>query len=181
MLMFSFGSYAAKDLYQPEWKNLNLDSYKKNLPKTSQIKSLDPGTIGRNTFFVISSGIGDKAQLTMQLFDFDGDGKIDLAKHFKEGKLYRSEWNLDRDDKAEVVKLHKTEDGSVLLKVEHDGQMNIWSHYFKGELRRKEFDRNADGTVDMWYYYRGGKLYRASAGKDFNPNKKEDITKAVLN
>lgn len=182
VLFFAVSGSAKKiALYTPDWDKLNLDSYLKDNSASMEIKSLDPNKTGKNTYHIVSNK--DEAgnlSLKMHLFDFDGDKKIDLVKHFEGGKLIRSEWNLDRDDKVEAVKLHKPEDGSVYLKVETDGKINIWSHYYKGELRLKEFDRNNDKKADMWYDYRGGKLYRARAAKNFNPKKVEDITKAVL-
>lgn len=179
-------SYAAKKsdkLESPNWEKLNLDSYLTENVQSREIKSLDPNKRGRNTYHIISSlnpTNGEKT-LLMHLFDFDADGKIDLAKHFENGLVVRSEWNLDRDQKVEAIKYHRGDKAEVYLKIENDGSRNIWSHYFKGELRRQEFDRNQDGKADMWYYFRGGKLFRAQAAKDFDPKKIEDITKSVTN
>lgn len=180
---FLYGAKKADRLDTPNWESLNLDSYLTENAQSREIKSLDPNKRGRNTYHIISSlnpNTGEK-NLLMHLFDFDADGKIDLAKHFENGILVRSEWNLDRDDKVEAVKYHRGEKAEVYLKVETDGSRNIWSHYFKGELRRQEFDRNQDGKADMWYYFRAGKLFRAQVAKDFDPKKIEDITKSVTN
>lgn len=183
LLVGSVSSFAAKKtkLFLPEWDKINLDSYLKDNSSSLVIKSLDPSQSGVKNFFIISTkDSAGNLSLKMHLFDLDKDKKIDLVKHFEGGKVVRSEWNLDKDQSVETVKLHKVDDGSVYLKVETDGKMNIWSHYYKGELRLKEFDRNNDSKPDMWYDYRGGKLYRARATKGFKSKKIHDITKSVL-
>lgn len=179
-LFFGINSMAATELPLPDWKNLKLDSYLSSKESEQTIKELETSGDARRNFYVIQEADKNGAKvLKMQLFDFDKDGKIDLAKHFKNAKVVRTEWNLDKDEFAEVVKYHQAETGEVYLKVQTDGQGNVWTHYFKGEIRRQEFDRNNDKKPDMWYYFRAGKVYRAEVAKNFDPKKIEDITTEV--
>lgn len=179
-LFFGINSMAATELPLPDWKSLKLDSYLSSKESEQTIKELETSGDARRNFYVIQEADKNGAKvLKMQLFDFDKDGKIDLAKHFKNAKVVRTEWNLDKDEFAEVVKYHQAETGEVYLKVQTDGQGNVWTHYFKGEIRRQEFDRNNDKKPDMWYYFRAGKVYRAEVAKNFDPKKIEDITTEV--
>lgn len=181
LLGLSVAGYGAETLPTPDWKKLRLNDYLKDLAPDQNIKSSETLSGPKRKFFVVQKkNAQGMEEPLIQLFDFDGDGNIDLAKHFRNGRVERSEWNLDRDEYVESIKYYDLKTGQLQLKVESEGEGYIWSHYFKEELRRQEFDRNGDRKPDMWYYFRAGKLYRAEVAKKFDPKKIEDITQDVL-
>ena len=97
-LFFGINSMAATELPLPDWKNLKLDSYLSSKESEQTIKELETSGDARRNFYVIQEADKNGAKvLKMQLFDFDKDGKIDLAKHFKNAKVVRTEWNLDKE------------------------------------------------------------------------------------
>ncbi len=150
--------------------NIKINEYLKNLEPDQIVEKMDSrGKNGDPDIFVIFNKKEDGSKtLVMQLFDLNRDGKIDLVKHFEKGKLVRTEADLDYDGMVDVVSEYDPVSGELKRKIQADDATNIWKHYIKNELRKKEIDRNADGKPDMWVYYRGGKIIRTEIDKDFN-------------
>jgi hypothetical protein len=154
-----------------DFSKLNINSYLKVDGIENVIEKLEPQEKDQPIMHVIfkkeKDSAGEKV-LVMQLFDFNRDGKIDLAKHFKRKLLVKSEMDLDYDGKVDVISNYDEQSGELLQKVQSDGKTNIWKYWFKGELRRKEIDRNSDKKPDMWVHYRNGTVVKTEVDVNYD-------------
>ncbi|MFK8137999.1 MAG: hypothetical protein AB8E15_06545 [Bdellovibrionales bacterium] len=181
LLALVFSSTAmAKKLPLPKFDRIDLNAYLTQVGKDKELKRLNSRKAGKDDFFVVAdTNKKGKSALDKHLFDLDRDGNLDIAKHFENGQVVRSEWSLDSDDLVDTIKFHNKDTGDVYLKVERIGEMVVWSHFFKSKLRKKEFDRDADLKPDMWYFYRNEKLVKAEARKSPGSKKIVDITSTL--
>lgn len=148
---------------------IKIGDYLKNLSESQVLEKMDSTGKGNPDIFIVFNKKEDGSkQMTMQLFDLNRDGKIDLVKHFEKGKLVKTEADLDYDGKVDVVTDYDPVTSEIRKKTQADGSTSIWKYYFKNELRKKEIDRNADGKPDMWVYYRNGKVLRTEIDQNFN-------------
>jgi len=154
--------------YLPIVKRIKLGDYLKNLEDGAAIESLDSDDSGTPDIFIVykKSRKGIR-ELIRHLFDFNKDGKIDLVKHFKYGKLLKIETDQDYDGLVDTISEYDTKSGELKKKTQADGNTNIWKYYFKNEIRKKEVDRNSDGKPDVWVYYRNGKITRTEVDRNF--------------
>jgi len=154
---------------KPLVQNIKLDDYLKNIGPENILEKIDSAGKGSPDIFVlfIKNENGTK-QLLMQLFDINRDKKVDLVKHWEKGKMSKTEMDLDYDAIVDVVSEYDLLSGEIKRKIQADGDTNIWKHYFKNELRKKEVDRNSDGKPDLWVYYRAGKVIRTEIDEKFD-------------
>jgi len=154
---------------QSSIRTIKLQSYLENLTPDQILEKMD--SAGKNSpdiFVVFKKLENGTRQLQIQAFDLNRDGKVDLAKFFNNGKMVRTEMDLDYDGIVDVVSEYDPKTGELVRKLQADGSTNIWKYYFKNELRRKELDRNGDGKPDMWVYYRNGKILRTEIDQKFD-------------
>lgn len=150
-------------------KKINLNFYKDKLAKDQVLESMDSQDQGKPDTFIISKVLDkDRKILQMQLFDLDHDGQIDLVKHFKDGKLVKTETLLDKKGEVFTINDYDPESGMLLQKTQKDPSMVKWKYFFKNELRREEADRNLDGKPDMWVHYRNGKVLKTEIDENFD-------------
>ncbi len=107
--------------------------------------------------------------------DSNGDGQIDRIDVLDpEGRLLRSEEDLDGDGRLETVSVH---DGDRLVRrridADGDGLADQWSFYDQGELVRHEVDRDGDGFRDVATYYTSGQVAREE--QDHNRDGRADV------
>ncbi len=154
-----------------DFSKLTLNGYAKVDGTDRVIEKLEPQEKDQPIMYVLFKKEKDAAgerQLVMQLFDLNRDGKIDLAKHFKRKVVVKAEYDLDYDGKVDVISNYDDQSGELLQKVQSDGKTNIWKYWYKGELRRKEIDRNSDKKPDMWIHYRGGTVVKTEVDVNYN-------------
>ena len=154
---------------QPGIRTIKLQSYLENLGPDQILEKMDSAGKNSPDIFVVfkKSETGAKT-LQYQAFDLNRDGKVDLVKTFVNGKMVRTEMDLDYDGVVDVVSDYDPKTGEIVKKTQADANTNIWKYYFKNELRKKELDRNQDGKPDMWVYYRNGKILRTEIDQKFD-------------
>ncbi len=171
LLLLSIPSNAAfeKGSVFVDFSKIQLDAYLQPSHPEMTVESMDTKGDGKNdTHFVFLKSDGDSKVLLKHLFDLNGDQKIDLAKHFEKGKVYKVEADLDFDNKADVVSEYDPKTGELLKKTQSDGKTNIWRYWHEGKLRLKEMDRNSDGKPDIWVHYRSGKVVKTEVDVGFD-------------
>lgn len=169
----SYSSFAAtsSSALSPAYdgKKINLNFYKDKLAKDQVIEAMDSQDTGKPDYFIVSKVLDkDRKILQMHLFDLDHDGQIDLVKHFKDGKLIKTESLLDKKGDVFTINDYDPESGLLLQKTQKDLSMIKWKYFFKNELRREEADRNLDGKADMWVHYRNGKVLKTEVDEDYD-------------
>tara|TARA_B100001248_G_C27399434_1_gene468766 strand:+ start:8263 stop:8829 length:567 start_codon:yes stop_codon:yes gene_type:complete len=166
--------FAAKqdfvDVLSPAIKSrtMDLNYYKKDLKDSKVLESMDSQDEGKpDTFLIYVMRDGAKI-LLMHLFDLNRDGKIDVAKHFKNSKMYRTETILDREGKIFAITEYNPDTGNEIKKVTFDHEVMTTRLSYKNQLRREEIDRNLDGKTDMWVHYREGQVVKSEVDEDFD-------------
>lgn len=174
-ILMSFNANATiQKSFQSEYvdfSKLSLNAYAKVDGTERVVEKIEPQEKDQPVMYVIFKKEKDAAgerTLLMQLFDFNRDGKLDLAKHFKRKVVVKTEFDLDYDGKIDVVSNYDDQTGQLLQKVQSDGKTNIWKYWYKGELRRKEIDRNSDKKPDMWVHYRGGSVVKTEVDVNYD-------------
>ena len=107
-------------------------------------------------------------RMIMQVFDLNGDGKMDLARHYKNKILVKLESDLDFDGKVDDVSEYDSKTGKLLKKTVASGAANEWRYWYNDELRLKEIDRNNDKKPDMWLHYRKDKIVKTEVDSNFD-------------
>jgi hypothetical protein len=121
------------------------------------------------TYFIFEKKINDiDKRMIMQAFDLDGDGKIDLVKHFQNKTVVREEYSLNHDGKVDEVSEYDPKTGKLLKKTLAFGATNMWKYWFKDELRLVEMDRNNDKKPDMWQHFRKGKIVKTEVDANYD-------------
>ncbi|TVQ93190.1 MAG: hypothetical protein EA397_05290 [Deltaproteobacteria bacterium] len=96
------------------------------------------------------SWFDDSGMLTLEEFDGDFDGKIDIWDHYQD---------VNGDGKPERV--------FTEIDTTYDGRPNIFITYREGRVVRKERDTNGDGIIDHWEKFDSeGRVVRS--GRDSN-------------
>lgn len=179
--MFTSAIAASRSYSNPfiNFKSIQLNNYLKNIKENEKLKSfMSEGAKQADSYVVTMTDEQGVSFPKMHLFDLNGDGKIDLVKHFEKKVLVKMEVDTDYDNHPDYVLFYNNESGQLEMKVVAENQTNIWSHYYKNELRRKDFDRDNDQKPDMWQYFRNGRMLKTEVSKN-GSSKKEDITTSV--
>lgn len=164
----SLNAWAATDPKKNPLSEINLKSYMENLSDDYTVEKMDSENKGTpDMFAVFKKGTNQNRILVSQLFDFNRDGKIDLANHFQKGKKSRSEYDLDFDGKIDSLN-EFDETGALFKKTLVESGNLMWKYWHNGELRRKEVDRNGDGAPDMWVHYRNGRVVKTEIDVNFD-------------
>ena len=189
MVLSSFASiiigvvsaFAAKEEAMKSPQSAILKSYLEKTGDDSVVEKLDSENKGKPDMFMLFRTTDSKERvLVRQLFDFDRDGKIDLVNHFQKGRKIRTETDLDFDGKADSISEFDPETGELAKRAMIENGSVTWKFWFKGDLRRKEVDRNGDGLPDMWVHYRNGKVIKTEIDTGFdgkNIRLESDLTK----
>ncbi len=147
---------------------MDLNYYLKNLGADQTLETLDTQDQGKPDTFIIFKTVDSNKVLLMHLFDMNRDQKIDVVKHFKDGKVIKTESILDREGKVFAITDFDTETGFEISKTLFDQQILTKKISFKNELRREEIDRNLDGKVDKWIHFRNGKVLKTEIDENFD-------------
>lgn len=162
-------SFAAPDPSKNPLLKIDLKSYVEKVPDDMTLEKMDSEGKGNPDMFTVfkTSDAGQRV-LVRQMFDFNRDGKIDLANHFQKGKRVKSEYDLDYDGKIDSISEFNIESGELEKKTQIENNNLIWKYWHKSELRRKEVDRNGDGEPDMWVHYRNGRVVKTEIDVGFD-------------
>lgn len=163
-------------------REIKIKDYLKDLEPDQIVEKIDSQGKGKPDIFIVYNKKEDRPKtLAMQLFDLNRDGKIDLVKFYDKERLIRTESDLDFDGVVDLVTEYDPVTGDVRKKIQADSSTNIWSYYFKKELKKKEIDRNFDGKPDMWVYYRNGRPYRTEIDRNFDGKVVQVSDKELMN
>lgn len=149
-------------------RSMDLNFYLKNLGKDQTLETMDTEDKGKPDTFIIFKTVDTNKVLLMHLFDMNRDQKIDLVKHFKDGKVIKTESVLDKEGKVFAITEFDPETSDEVLKTLFDQKLVTKRISFKKELRREEFDRNLDGKVDKWIHFRNGKILKTEIDENFD-------------
>jgi hypothetical protein len=152
-----------------DFSKINLNKYIEARPETiiEKIQSQEDPRV--TAYFVFEKKINDlDKKLIMQVFDLNGDGKMDLAKFFTNKTITKAEYDLDRDGKVDDVSEYNPKNGELLKKTISHGATNMWKYWYKGDLRLLEMDRNNDHKPDMWIHYRKDKVVKTEVDSNYN-------------
>lgn len=123
---------------------------------------------------LVSLYSGEGITLSCRQADFNFDGRLDAYFHYDEkGVLNREQFDLDYDGRIDIGRTFK--DGKLVLDEQdtnRDGFVDAWRRYDKGRLLRIETDRDGDGRADMFAYYVAGRVDRI--GYDVNGDGRVD-------
>lgn len=123
---------------------------------------------------LVSLYAGEGTTLSCRQADFNFDGRLDAYFHYDEkGALAREQFDLDYDGRIDIGRTFK--DGKLVLDEQdtnRDGFVDAWRRYDKGRLLRIETDRDGDGRADMFAYYVAGRVDRI--GYDVNGDGRVD-------
>jgi len=170
-------AFAAKqdfvDVLSPAIKarKMDLNHYKTDINKSKVLESMDSKDEGVPDTFIVYLMRDNNKILLMHLFDLNRDGKIDVAKHFKNSKMMRTEAVLDKDGNVFSITEYNLSNGNEIKKVTYDGELVSTRLSYKKQVRREEMDRNLDGKVDMWIHYRDGLVVKSEVDEDFDGKK----------
>jgi antitoxin component YwqK of YwqJK toxin-antitoxin module len=147
---------------------MNLNVYLKNVAKDQVLETKDTQDQGKPDTFIVFKVVDNNKILQMHLFDLNRDQKVDVVKHFKDGKMIKTESILDKDGKVFAITEFDPETGYETTKTLFDNQLLTKKISYKNELRREEMDRNLDGKVDMWVHFRNGKVLKTEVDEDYD-------------
>ncbi|MCB0347738.1 MAG: hypothetical protein KDD37_02840 [Bdellovibrionales bacterium] len=147
---------------------MDLNYYLKNLGSDQVLETMDTQDQGKPDTFIIFKTVDNNKVLLMHLFDMNRDQKIDVVKHFKDGKVVKTESILDKEGKVFSITEFDPDTGYETVKTLFDQQMLTKKISFKNELRREEIDRNLDGKVDKWIHFRNGKVLKTEIDENFD-------------
>ncbi len=123
---------------------------------------------------LVSMYSGEGITLSCRQADFNFDGRLDAYFHYDDkGVLNREQFDLDYDGRIDIGRTFK--DGKLVLDEQdtnRDGFVDAWRRYDKGRLLRIETDRDGDGRPDMFAYYVAGRVDRI--GYDVNGDGRVD-------
>ena len=101
--------------------------------------------------------------LVRELFDEDGDGRVDHTIRYDAATGQKASEEEDSDVDGRIDSWVEYSNGEVVRRrqdANHDGEPDAWTMYKSGQLARVEEDRNGDGFRDRVGYYQSGKLHR---------------------
>jgi hypothetical protein len=109
------------------------------------------------------SGVADKVS------DRNGDGRPDVWQYRDNGVLVRELFDEDGDGRVDRTIRYDTATGQKSYEEEDsnvDGLVDSWVEYRGGEVIRRRQDGNGDGQPDSWTLYRAGKLARVEEDRN---------------
>ena len=123
---------------------------------------------GRADLVTLTSGGAQDGKIRCQQADLDRDGRLDAFLHYDErGDLVREQYDQDYDGRIDLGRTYK--DGKIELDeqdLDHDGFVDAWRRYDKGKLVRIDHDRDRDGRADTFTFFVRGQIDRV--GYDTN-------------
>lgn len=102
--------------------------------------------------------------------DRDGDGRPDVWRYQRDGKLVREVFDDDADGTPDRT-VHYEPGGKHVARVEQDddgdGQADTWILYENGKMSQRRTDTNHDGQADTWTFYdESGQITRQAQDLD---------------
>lgn len=159
-----------------DFSKINLSDYVKKKADTIVEKNQSQEDSKLTVYFVFEKKLNEvERKLLMHVFDLNGDSKLDMAKHYVNGKVSKMEFDLDNDGKVDEVTVYDPKTGDIQKKTSSQSQSNIWRYWFKGELRLMELDRNNDKKPDMWLHYRKDKVVKTEVDADYDGKKIKEV------
>ena len=117
---------------------------------------------------LITLGGAEDGKIRCQQADLDNDGRLDAFLHYDaRGDLVREQYDQDYDGRIDLGRTYK--DGKIDLDeqdLDHDGYVDAWRRYDKGKLTRIDHDRDRDGRPDTFTFFVRGQIDRV--GYDTN-------------
>ena len=101
--------------------------------------------------------------------DRNGDGRPDQWIFRANGDVAREVFDEDFDGRPDRTLIYDPTSHEVVAIEEdsdHDGQVDTWTAFQKGQVLRRRIDSNGDGQVDTWESYRDGQLVRIERDTD---------------
>ena len=164
-------SQSAPEAANPNLRALRVDDLRCSV-KGQRADQQDLNQDGRAD--LVSLYGGDGTTLSCRQADFNFDGRLDAYFHYDEkGVLAREQFDLDYDGRIDIGRTFR--DGKLVLDEQdtnRDGFVDAWRRYDKGRLLRIETDRDGDGRADMFAYYVAGRVDRI--GYDVNGDGRVD-------
>lgn len=97
------------------------------------------------------------------IVDRNGDGRIDLWIYRENGDIARKALDEDFDGRPDRI-LHYDATTHQVGQVEEDsdadGAIDSWTDYRGGKVVRRRIDADRNGQVDTWTFYRDGRISR---------------------
>lgn len=152
-----------------DFSKINLNKYIEPRPEIviEKIQSQEDAKV--TAYFVFEKKLNDLDKtLIMQVFDLNGDGRMDMAKFLTNKVVTRAEYDLDYDGKVDDVSEYDAKTGELIKKTISQGGTNLWKYWHKGELRLTEMDRNNDKKPDMWIHYRKDKVVKTEVDANYD-------------
>ncbi len=152
-----------------DFSKINLNKYIEERPEIviERIRSQEDSRV--TAYFVFSKKLNElDKKLIMQVFDLNGDGRMDMAKFFSGKIVTKAEFDLDYDGKVDDVSEYDSKTGELVKKTISQGATNLWKYWHKGELRLMEIDRNNDKKPDMWIHYRKDKVVKTEVDSNYD-------------
>jgi len=164
-------SQSAPQAANPNLRALSVDTLRCSA-KGQRTDQQDLNHDGRADLISLYSDEG--TTLSCRQADFNFDGRLDAYFHYDDkGVLHREQFDLDYDGRLDIGRTFK--DGKLVLDEQdtnRDGYVDAWRRYDKGRLLRIETDRDGDGRADMFAYYVAGRVDRI--GYDVNGDGRVD-------
>lgn len=164
-------SQSAPEAANPNLRALRVDDLRCSV-KGQRADQQDLNNDGRMD--LVSLYGGDGTTLSCRQADFNFDGRLDAYFHYDDkGVLAREQFDLDYDGRIDIGRTFR--DGKLVLDEQdtnRDGFVDAWRRYDKGRLLRIETDRDGDGRADMFAYYVAGRVDRI--GYDVNGDGRVD-------
>jgi len=106
--------------------------------------------------------------LVKRTVDLNGDGKPDLTEHYDgDGVLAKTQADADFDGRVDIVRTFKKgKVESEEISSRFDGVFDVRKYYEDGQLVLKQVDTRHAGRFDEFQYFVGSKLYRVGWDRD---------------
>lgn len=168
----SFLSYAyAQTEKLEDIGKVKLNSYIENIKTPYYLESQNSTDKGKADLFWLFKGERENkkdAELVLQAFDLNKDGKIDLVKHYKNTVMIKTEVDQDFDGKTDSLSYYDPSTKKLERSLSQAGKNLSQSHWYNGELRLQEIDRNQDLKADMWLHFRDAKVFKIEDDDNFD-------------
>jgi len=111
---------------------------------------------------------GPSKQKLRRTVDLNSDGKPDLTEFYgDDGSVVRSEVDVDFDGRVDIKRTYRNgKIESEELASRFDGIFDVRKYYEDGQLVLKQVDTKHSGKFDEFQYFVGNKLYRVGFDHD---------------